>query len=73
MGSTCFATPAKKPIQPASKSVKSTPRQVVIKMSATRELLSDRDNIGIGRGQSGHSHVIVEMAPHPVTIVINEK
>jgi hypothetical protein len=43
-----------------------SPQQVVIKMSATRELLPDVDHIGSSPGGGG---VIVEMAPHPVTIV----
>ena len=49
----------------------SKPPQVVIKMSATRELLPDANHVG-GPAGGNSDGVIVEMAPQPVTIVISE-
>ena len=75
MGSTTFAAAGNK-ITPAKRQsvAKTKVPQIIIKMSATRELLSesDTDHIGSARGQGGRQ-VIVEMAPDPVTIVIDAK
>ena len=69
IGSSSFAATGKKTPSVKSKAttaVKS--QQVVIKMSATRELLPDADHVGVAPGGSGGG-VIVEMAPRPVTII----
>jgi len=69
IGSSSFAATGKKTPSVKSKAttaVKS--QQVVIKMSATRELLPDANHVG-GPAGGNSDGVIVEMAPHPVTII----
>jgi len=50
-----------------------TPPPVVVKLSATRELLTVSDHIGAAPDARGSAGMVVEMEPHPITVVVDTK